>query len=266
MKPREETAETAAALARLYDLDLSVDPGDSDLYLALAARTGGPILELAAGTGRLAIPLAEAGHDVTVVDNDPAMLARAQAAAAASGQDVEARIAFVDADIRALALGRHDFRLAILALNSLFLFDRSDQQLAIRALADHLAPGGLAVVDVWLPDADDLRRFDGRVVLEWARLDPETRRHVTKSGAALHDHAAGVVRLVTIFEESAQGEPPTRWLRDERLQLVTTGELVGLVEAAGLEVETLAGSYDLDPLDGRSERAIVVARKPDRAG
>ena len=51
------TPRRGDALARLYDLDLVEDPGDLDLYLALAARTGGPILELAAGTGRLAVPL-----------------------------------------------------------------------------------------------------------------------------------------------------------------------------------------------------------------
>ena len=64
----------ARALARLYDLDLLDDPGDLDLYLALAGRAGGPILELATGSGRLAVPLAEAGYDVTGVDLDPAML------------------------------------------------------------------------------------------------------------------------------------------------------------------------------------------------
>ena len=67
----------ADALARLYDLDLSEDPGDDiELSLALAERTGGPILELGAGSGRIARPLAEAGHAVTAVDIDPAMLAR----------------------------------------------------------------------------------------------------------------------------------------------------------------------------------------------
>jgi hypothetical protein len=50
----------ADALARLYDVDLVEDPGDLDLYLALAARVEGPVLELAAGTGRLAVPLAAA--------------------------------------------------------------------------------------------------------------------------------------------------------------------------------------------------------------
>ena len=65
-------------LARLYDLDLLEDPGDLDLYVALARRTGGPILELGVGTGRVAVPLAEAGYEVTGVDIDPAMLARAR--------------------------------------------------------------------------------------------------------------------------------------------------------------------------------------------
>ena len=64
-----EEAE-ADAFARLYDVDLVEDPGDLDLYLALATRADGPVLELAAGTGRLAVPLARAGHEVTAVDID----------------------------------------------------------------------------------------------------------------------------------------------------------------------------------------------------
>src|SRR6266566_6998533 len=95
---------TAGALARLYDLDVAEDPGDLDLYLALAARTGGPILELAVGTGRLAVPLAAAGWDVTGVDIDEAMLARARSAAAAAesagvrpGSEVATRLHLVEA-------------------------------------------------------------------------------------------------------------------------------------------------------------------------
>ncbi|HSS36552.1 MAG TPA: class I SAM-dependent methyltransferase, partial [Patescibacteria group bacterium] len=55
---------TREALARLYDVDLLEDPGDLDLYRALAARVDGPILELAVGSGRLAVPLAAAGWPV----------------------------------------------------------------------------------------------------------------------------------------------------------------------------------------------------------
>ena len=63
------------------------------------------------------------------------------------------------------------------------LADRAAQRAALATLADHLAPGGLAVVDVWLPDAEDLARFDGRVILEWPRRDPETGELVTKAGS-----------------------------------------------------------------------------------
>ena len=96
-------AATAAALARLYDLDLVDDPGDLDLYLALAGRADGPILELAVGTGRLAIPLAEAGHAVTGVDLDPAMLDRARARRR-SGTAGEDRLTLVEADVVGLRL------------------------------------------------------------------------------------------------------------------------------------------------------------------
>ena len=155
-------AATAAALARLYDLDLVDDPGDLDLYLALAERADGPILELAVGTGRLAIPLAEAGHLVTGVDIDPAMLERARARA--RGTAGEDRLTLVEGDVVGLGLpDAGHYGLAFIALNSLLVLPtRAAQRAAIRALADHLAPGGLAVVDVWLPDAEDLARFDGR--------------------------------------------------------------------------------------------------------
>ena len=255
-------AATAAALARLYDLDLVDDPGDLDLYLALADRADGPILELAVGTGRLAIPLAEAGHLVTGVDIDTAMLDRARRRArGTAGAD---RLTLVEADLVGLRLpdaGR--FGLAFIALNSLLVLPtRTAQRAALQALADHLAPGGLAVVDIWLPDAEDLARFDGRIMLEWPRLDPETGAIVTKAGSALHDAASGTVTLTTIFEEGGQGGPARRWIRRDRLRLVSADELHDFAEGAGLAVELLAGSHDLGPMGPGSERAILVAIKP----
>jgi len=251
-----------AAFARLYDLDLADDPGDRELYLALAARTGGPILELAVGTGRIAVRLAAAGHEVVGVDVDEAMLARAARAASQAG--VAGRVTLVHGDARTYRDPRGPrFALALLALNSIVLLgDRHDQAAVVRSLAANLSPGGLAVVDAWLPDADDLARFDGRLIREWLRVDAATGRHVTKTGSALHDAATGVVRLTTVFEEGAQGEPAIRWLREDRLRLVTADALVAFVEAAGLIVETLAGGYDLEPLEGSSDRAVIVARMP----
>lgn len=256
------TVQTAAALARLYDLDLAEDPGDLDLYLALAARDDGPILELAVGSGRLAVPLARAGYDVTGVDLDPAMLARARAAADRAGATTARRLHLVEGDARTMRLpGAGGFALAYVPLNSLFLMGtRVDQAAVLATLAVHLAPGGAAVVDVWLPGAEDLGRYDGRLVLEWTRVDPETGNVVTKSGAASWDPTTGVVHLTTVFEEGAQGAPPARWIREDRMRLVSPDELAWFAEAAGLEVEILAGDYDLGPIGPGADRVILVAR------
>jgi SAM-dependent methyltransferase len=258
------TPAESAALARLYDLDLVEDPGDLDLYLALAGRTGGPILELAVGTGRLAVPLARAGHAVTGVDLDPAMLARARTRAAAASPEAQARLRLEAGDARSIRLadaGR--YRLAILALNSLFVIgSRADQAAAVATLAAHLAPGGLAVIDIWLPDAEDLGRYDGRVILEYPRRDPETGWHVVKLGSAVHDTATGIVHLTTIYEEGEPGRPAIRWIRRDDLHLVNASELRGLAESVGLVVESIAGGYDMEPLGPGAERAILLAGHP----
>jgi SAM-dependent methyltransferase len=255
--PRREDS-----LARLYDVDLLDDPGDLDLYRALAARTGGPILELGVGTGRLAVPLAAGGASVTGVDRDEAMLKRARARATAAGLDDNV-LRLVAGDLREAAVpDQGSFGLAFIALNSLMLLPtRAAQAAAVAALAAPLAPGGIAVVDVWLPDADDLGRFDGRLVLEYVREDPDTGLTVTKAAAARHDAATATVDLTVIYDETAGRRPVARWIRHDRLRLVPADDLVAFGEAAGLELETLAGGYDLEPLGPGSDRAILVARK-----
>jgi SAM-dependent methyltransferase len=239
------------------------EPGDLDLYRALAARADGPILELAVGTGRVAVPLAEAGYEVTGVDVDPAMLERARRAAERAG--VSARLALVEADARDIRLpSAGSIGLAFIALNTMLLLPtRSDQGAVVRTLAEHLRPGGTAAIDVWLPDAADLGRFDGRLMLEYAREDPETRGFVTKTASAVHDGATGTVALTSIYEGGTPGAPSSRWIRRDHMRLVSADDLVDFVRSAGLTVETLAGDYDLEPFGPGSERAIVVARKGD---
>lgn len=263
--------ETATALARLYDVDLLDDPGDIDLYIALAARTGGPILELAAGSGRIAVPLVEAGYEVTAVDIEPAMLARLRdrlaATATATGEsDAAGRLHPVEADLIGLKLdGDPQFGLAILGLNSILLLDsREKQRAAIETMARHLAPGGVAVVDVWLPAADELARYDGRLSLEYVRIDPETHLVVTKTASAEHEPTRGRVDLTAIYDEGEQGGPIRRWVRRDRLRLLSPDELSDMAEDAGLIVEVLAGTYDLQPLVNHDERVILIARRRGR--
>ena len=266
MTDRERNPDTAAALARLYDVDLVEDPGDLDLYLALAARTGGPVLEVAAGSGRLALPLAEAGYQVTLVDIDPAMLERAEKAATDAGPEVRARMQFVETDLVGLRLDAGaTFRLGILGLNSILLLDsRDDQQAALETLARHLVPGGLVAVDVWLPSADELARYDGRIGLEYVRQDPESGMLVAKTAAAQYEPATGRVHLTAIYEEGDQGGTARRWIREDRLRLINSEDLQAMAESAGLDVEIVAGDYDLNPVGPQDGRAILVARRRGR--
>jgi SAM-dependent methyltransferase len=263
----------AQALARLYDLDLQDDPGDLDLWTALAAEADGPVLELMAGSGRVAVPLAEEGYRVTAVDVDAAMLTRARRRAEAVGPEVADRLELVLADLVGLDLGSGDgpparrFRLAFIALNSILLLPtRAAQRAAWVALAAHLEPGGVAAVDTWLPDAHDLARYDGRLHLEYHRPDPETGRWVTKTAAAQHDAATQTIALTTIYEEGDPGAPASRWVRRDVVRLVTADELRAMAEAAGLDVELVAGGYDLEPLGPHDDRAIVIARMPGSGG
>ncbi len=261
----------ADAIARLYDLDLSVDPGDVELYVALARRTGGPIVELAAGSGRIAVPLAEAGHRVVGVDISVEMMARARARLAAAGPAVAERVELIEADMAEAAQNQRvvaggPYRLAILGLNSILILTSPDRQRQVLdTMARLLAPGGVAIVDVWLPVPTDLTAFDGRLSLDWLRTDPETGLEVTKTSAAWFDPTSRLVTLTTVFEEGAPGTAPIRWTRADALRLVTVDELLGYAADAGLQIEQVAGDHELGPLAPGSDRAVLLARKPGSA-
>src|SRR5438093_10538776 len=100
-------------MADLYDFAYGDYSEDTDFYLNLARATGGPILELGAGTGRVAFPLAKAGYRVTGIDTSPSMLRKAaeklKAARLKPGQ-----LSFAEADMTSFALDER-FTLVIVA-------------------------------------------------------------------------------------------------------------------------------------------------------
>ena len=124
-------------------------------------------------------------------------------------------LSFEPADLLEVDLGAR-FALVFIALNSLVLLGTRERQAAgLRAAARHLRPGGLLVVDIWLPDPADLALYDGRLNLEWERTDPETGLQVAKVDAARHDPATGHVEMFTWFDTwSADGGPVSRISRD----------------------------------------------------
>ena len=255
-----------AELARYYDLDLLDDPGDLEMYLALASAHAGPILELAAGSGRICVPLAAVGHNVTAVDRDGRMLARARRAWKKARPEPLGKLDLIERDVTELRLERR-FGLVILALNTLLVLgDRSAQRKALQVMARHLAADGRAVIDVWLPSPDDLALYDGRVVLDWVRRDPEADQWVAKSSSARYSPATQRATVTTLFDTWSDGDQSRRTMRVDEIAFVGASELVLLAEAAGLIVETQAEDYEMTPLSSSGERIVLVARaRPESA-
>ncbi len=270
-----EEDSVGAALARYYDLDLSDERPDLDMYLALAAATDGSILELASGSGRISVPLAAAGHHVTGVDRDPHMLERARQAWAATKKEADgARVRparkhggsleLIERDITQLRL-KQRFDIVLLAFNSLLLLpDRAAQLDVLRTMKRHLAPRGRAVVDVWLPAPEDLVLYDGRVVLDWVRRDgqdsEESNEWVSKTSSARYSPAAATAIIQTTFDAWIQGAAPRRVERTDEIAFVGASELIALIERAGMRVESVAGDYAMGELMPDSDRIVLVCR------
>jgi SAM-dependent methyltransferase len=251
--------------ARYYDLDVADERDDIDMYLALAAASDGPILELACGSGRICVPLAAAGHDVTGIDIDPDMLDRArQAWSRAVDDDPETgALTLVQADATAVSLGRR-FDLVILGFNSLLVIgdgEPSAQQAALATMTRHLSTVGRAVVDTWLPTAADLALYDGRLIHDWTREDPETGEQVSKTTSATYDPETGRATIETIFDAWRQGDAPRRSSRRDEVRFPTRTELLSMIESAGLAPQIIAGDYDTSPIDPESDRVIIVAAR-----
>lgn len=134
--------------ARIYDgLNTQID--DLLFYKRwLPKAKGASILELCCGTGRLTIPIAKDGYDISGVDYTPSMLEQAKAKASEAGLGIE----FVEADIRALDL-RKKYDFIFIPFNSIHhLYRNEDLFKAFQVVRKHLKPGGLFLLDCFNPN------------------------------------------------------------------------------------------------------------------
>jgi len=244
-----------------YDLDQGIFEDDIPLYLGLAECTGSPILELGCGTGRLVLALAQAGHQVTGVEREPAMLARAEQKVRLAGQAVAERISLVSTDFRTLELpGR--YRLAILAVNTwMDLPGPAEQAHVLERVAQHLEPGGLLVLDLFHPHPAALAPAEGGLVLEKVLTDPETGRQVHKFVARQVDYARQILTATFIYDQIAADGCVTRAAATFSLRYLYRAEVEQMLHAAGFAVEDVYGSYELDTYTDDGERMILVARQ-----
>jgi len=247
--------------ARFYDLDLGDMDADLLMIQQYAVRCGSPILELACGTGRVLLPLARQGYDVTGVDVSEAMLAVARRKVAAEG--LEKRVTLVHQDMRELALdGR--FNLAFVAVNSfMHLLTTDDQMAALGGVRQHLQPGGLLLLDLFNPDLGRLLDARGQVYLDKVFTDPGTGHSLMRFSTQRVELSKQTLRVSYIVDELDEEGGVRRTLFPYSIRYLFRSELELLLRQAGFAVEAIYGSYDLDEFDDDSEKMIAVARRLD---
>nr|BFE58440.1 class I SAM-dependent methyltransferase [Dactylosporangium thailandense] len=218
--------DTAAAVAFLKDLAPS-----------------GRALELGVGTGRIAVPLAAEGLDVTGVDTSPLMLKRLT--------DKGGTVTGVQADMACVDLPG-GFDLIYVAFSSLFLLDSQDAQVACFArMARLLSPGGRVVVEAFVPDATRYRQ-DQNVSLE------NMTAGSVRFELAEHDPVEQVIRATRVHI----GDSGIR-LFPYRLRYATPSELDLMARLCGLRLAGRVGGYDRRPFTRDSRSHVSVYRSDD---
>jgi SAM-dependent methyltransferase len=185
--------------------------GDIDFYRSLAGETGGPVLDVGCGTGRVAVALAADGHEVVGIDMSAPMLRLAEQRREALPDEVAGRLSFQQADMATLALGR-DFPLIVTPSRVFqFMLTSDAQRQALAALGAHLRPNGRLVLDLFDPVLDrvvpgaEVRARGGelvhpttgnRVTWEVTAWNPDPARQLIVEDWAAHeiDASGGVLR------------------------------------------------------------------------
>jgi SAM-dependent methyltransferase len=230
------------AFASIYEQWASVMSEDVPFYVELAREADGPVVELAVGTGRVAVEVARAiDRPVLGIDSSPAMLAVACRRAADAGVALEV----AEADMRDLALDEPAALVYCPFRSLLHLSTWGDRRRVFERVAGALRPGGRFAWNAFV--------FDPLLAAE---IHGQRR-----------PHSEGGIESESVYVAADSRIDVTAWHADDepqRLSLwwVAKSEWEGLLDVAGLETEALYGWFDRRPFDEDSREFVWIARKP----
>jgi cyclopropane fatty-acyl-phospholipid synthase-like methyltransferase len=244
------------AIAPFYDIEHAHFDEDLDVYLNFAELSGGPLLELACGSGRLLLPLAEAGFEVTGIDNSASMLNLAEQRLQQAS--VAARCRLVLQDMRSLHLDQK-FRMAFIALGSFaHITTRKGQQQALRAIRASLVTGSRFILDISNADARYMENLSGQVLHQgtWQRDDGAFVSHFVSPASSTKRH---LLELTHFYDVHRQGAGVQRTTGRTHLYLFERDEMELLLEQADFVVKDVYGDFNLGAFELDSPRMIFLA-------
>jgi len=259
-----ETYDSFEDLGLLYDHVGAYNArADIGFYVDEATRTEGKILELASGTGRVLLPIARTGKEITGVELSRKMIERCRERVAAEPADVRARITLVEGDMRDFSLDDR-FALAIIPFRPMqHLMTIDDQLSCLDAIRRHLVPGGRLVFDVFNPD---LARIGSPPAAEWNDT-PETAlpdgSSFRRSGRMVAVHRIDQVNEVELIYNLTFPDGTTeRRVHAFGMRWYLRAEIEHLVARAGFALDEVYGNFDRSPLTDASPEMIVEASRP----
>lgn len=226
------------AIASLYDRWNTSVVEDIDFYTDEAVGSGGPALELGVGTGRIAIPIAQAGIAVIGVDSSAPMLERCRERAREAGvaELVDLRLG----DLRDPPVSEK-VPLAISPFRAfLHLLDDEERLLTLTRIHDLLRPGGRFVFDVFSPSGEDIATTHGL----WIEREPEIFERADWDATERH---------LTLRVRAPDGETSMD------LAWLSQPEWNGLLEQSGFSVEACYGWFDHSPYDGGPDMVFIAS-------
>ena len=253
------TTDPYADIVALYDLEHDGFTDDIEFLVELAGIGDGPILELGCGTGRVLIPLAEAGHKVAGIDSSEAMLKAAQ-----TRIDPELDVELVVGDMIDPAIVEGvPFGMVIASLNSIMHLTTPHEQRSMIASA-HMAlkPGGRLIIDTLNPSMAQLGHLLNTTHLEGSwQTDDGTM--VDKWGHRLAGENPQIIDTLIWYDQTSSEGDYHRTRSRFDLRYLHQSELSLMLELAGFGHVDWYGSYELDPWDAFADRIIAVAHKDE---
>ena len=257
------TIDSYHVAAKYYDRAYAaMNLVDAPFYVDLAKESGGPVLEIGCGTGRVLLATARAGIEIHGLDNSAPMFSVLREKIARENAAVQKNITLHAGDMRDFRLNR-TFSLVTIPFRPMqHMFTVADQISALKSAAAHVAEGGMLAFDVFYPRFERLALGIGEEILEaeWSPPSaPDTviRRYYSKESV---DKIQQSYSLTFIFRTYRGGELVREEHEGLKMSYYTYPHLRALFLLVGLEPVAEYGSFAKTPLDNTAEEMIFLLR------